>query len=180
MTRSRGTTEVLTRICGWAAGQRNPWASNGRWVGWWMQPVAPGCSTWRWTLGCVHRSPGTGRGSERGFSPCGGVCWVAPNHGWLISPTQRGKCIYPLRWRLTSDPPRSVANKTYPTDDIYKVGQEGSDLGVWLKVQQSDLRKTKNMRSKTLLSATEYLQALHGYTFIRWGSSPRTARVTCW
>lgn len=86
-------TEFLTRICDWAARQRNPWVSSGHWAGWWRQPAAPGCSTWHWTLGCVRRSPGTGKDSGRGFSPCGEACWAAPSRDLPISPAQMRRSI---------------------------------------------------------------------------------------
>lgn len=80
---------LLTRRCGWAAAPRSLSGSSGRSEGLWTRPEAPGCSTWRWTPGCAHRSPGTSKGSAPGSSPCGGVGWVAPNHDSLTWPGHR-------------------------------------------------------------------------------------------
>lgn len=82
---------LLTRRCGWAAAPRSLSGSSGRSEGLWTRPEAPGCSTWRWTPGCAHRSPGTSKGSAPGSSPCGGVGWVAPNHDSLTWPEHRSR-----------------------------------------------------------------------------------------
>lgn len=172
------TSELLTRICDWAAGQHNPWVSSGHWAGWWMLLVAPGCSTWRWTLGCVRRSPGRGKGSGRGFWPCGGACWAAPSRDWPISPTQMRKCVHPLRCEVWPTP---ISHKQDVPHWWRKQSRAGGQRSWSLTEGPTEQpQKKKSMRSKTLLSATGQLQALQGYTFMRWGSSPRMARVTCW
>ena len=42
----------------------------------------------------------------------------------------------------------NITGKTHPTDDINKVWQEGSNLGVGLEVQQSHLKHTEDTCNK--------------------------------
>lgn len=98
-------------------------------------------------------------------------------------------CIHLLRenhinWTFPTVPiclDRDVAvGQTYPADDVNKVRQEGSDLGVGLEVQQSHLKHAEAKRLEQTHSFTGLTQMQQQLTFMRWGSSPRMARVICW
>lgn len=71
------------------------------------------------------------------FSPCGevGPAFVKPPLPSKVSQMNNPSNIHDLNLKVSAD-----QRKTYSADDVNKVRQQGSDLGVGLEVQQSHLR----------------------------------------